>query len=193
MKVNVFLIKNSKNQVIFQTGVEDSDTTVKPYFPKRYLTEEEINLIKNDETIFSKYSFSEENQNCDLGEIPVHKIVNNTQLSSLSFELVQKELSWEDFLDNNINYDKALAALVAYRKDNDKIIFAEGTDIEGYEYHQMKLPISEFSIADVENLLKHDGFIEIDGEYIDFKERECKDFFNDNFDNIVICKEYFYL
>ena len=82
---------------------------------------------------------------------------------------------------------------MAYRKDNDKIIFAEGTDIEGYEYHQMRLPISEFSIADVENLLKHDGFIEIDGEYIDFKERECKDFFNDNFDNIVICKEYFYL
>lgn len=193
MKVNVFLIKNSKNQVIFQTGVEDSDTTVKPYFPKRYLTEEEINLIKNDETIFSKYSFSEENQNCDLGEIPVHKIVNNTQLSSLSFELIQKELSWKDFLDNNINYDKVLAALIVTRKDTNEIIFAEGTDIDGYEYHQMKLPLSEFSIADIENLLRHDRFIEINDEYVNFLERECKDFYNDNLDYIYIRKEYFYL
>ena len=101
---------------------------------------------------------------------------------------VQKELSWEDFLDNNINYDKALAALIVTRKDTDEIIFAEGTDIDGYEYHQMKLPI-----ADIENLLKHDGFIEIDGDFVDFKERECKDFFNESLDYIYIRKEYFYL
>lgn len=193
MKVNVFLIKNSKNEIIFQTGVEDSDTTVKPYFPKKHLTEEEIDLIKNDKTIFSKYSFLDEYQNCNFGEMSVHKIIGNTQLPSLSFELVQKELFWEDFLDNNINYDKALAALIAIRKDTDEIIFAEGTDIDGYEYHQMKLPISQFSISDIENLLQHDGFIEIDGEFVDFKERECKDFFNESLDYIYIRKEYFYL
>jgi len=45
----------------------------------------------------------------------------------------------------------------------------------------------------IPGVLAPSAIIEIDGEYIDFKERECKDFFNDNFDNIVICKEYFYL
>tara|TARA_Y100001960_G_C14783779_1_gene889169 strand:- start:21668 stop:22249 length:582 start_codon:yes stop_codon:yes gene_type:complete len=193
MKVNVFLIKNSKNEVIFQTAVEDLDAIVKPYFSEKHLTKEEIELIQGDKTILSLCSFLNGSGSFDFYEISVHKIVGYTQLPSLSFELIQKELSWKDFLDNNINYDKALAALIVTRKDTDEIIFAEGTELDGYEYHQMKLPLSEFSIADIENLLKHDRFIEIDGEYVNFLERECKDFYNDNLDYIYIRKEYFYL
>lgn len=193
MNINVFLVRNSQNEVVFQAAVEDSDTTIQVILPSSMFSKEEKELIESDKTIFSQHAFKDDSDYCNLGELKVHYMIGNKQLPSFTFEMIKKDISYDDFLDNNINYDKAMAVLTAYRKDTNEIIFAEGTDIDGYYYHQMRLPISEFSIADVEYLLNHDGFVEIEGEFIDFKERECKDFFNDELENIHIGKEYFYL
>jgi hypothetical protein len=194
MKVHVLVVKKLSSMfdsVIWSEAVEDDNTEVQVIIPRSLFTEAEIKDIKKDKTLLPKHIFKGNSEHVNLGDNKA-SLLKGLSFDNFKIEMFDKEISHDDFITSKIeDYSKVVSALVVYKKDTKELVWAEGTEIDGYDYHQMTLPNSLFSDKDIAKLKEENTNIEFNENSVYFGNCEAKDFYNDSLESVFIGKVFF--
>lgn len=189
MIVNIFLIKNLENKIIFFAPFEDLDSFIEVQLKESDLTKETKKLIEDGNTIFSKYNFTSDTTFCTFQNMKIIDMINYKGIPSLNFKYVQKNISPYDLHAVNYKPTSALTFLLVYTKDIDEVIFFE--NIKNDQSCDIKIPTSKLSLSDISFLLKYDPLFKIEGEYAIFKDIDTNKYLYEKLDSIYIFKEFF--
>lgn len=184
--MNITVIKATDkrtNTVVFAEGIEDSSCNVQIIVPRNLFTPEEVVSFKADELLFSAERWGDvHSENVNLGCSDAHCFT--CELTNLKIEIVNVDIKDISFLSTvNYNDNNLVAVLTVTKKSDNEIIFAEGTDPDGYGYHQVsfdKTLVDATDSPDDEFLLS----------YLLGKEIEAKDIAGD-YKNVKIQTQYF--
>lgn len=194
MKVHVLVVKKLSSMfesVIWSEAVEDGSTKVQVIIPRKLFTEAEIKDIKKDKTLLQKNIFKGDSEYVNLGSIEAYTL-KGLSFDNFRIEMFDKEISHDDLITGKIeDYSNVVSALVVYKKDTKELVWAEGTEVDGYDYHQMTLPINLFSDKDIADLKERNSFVKFNEKSIYFGECEAKDFYDDSLESVFIGKVSF--
>lgn len=151
MEITALVVKDAKtNEVLFVEGIEDSSNTVQIIIPLKNLSEKFFQLLLKDKTPFNSRLCKELKplSKCiNLGEITAYSAVGTYEDIIVSIEKYQVP-SIDQFSRNFSVSNNMIAVLLVYSKETKEILFAEGTDPDGYRYHQVFIPNSELYISE---------------------------------------------
>ena len=191
MIVNIFLIKNLEDKIIFFAPFEDLDSFIEVQLKESDLTNETKFLIENGNTIFPKYKFTVDTTLCIFKNMKISHMINWKNTSSLHFELIQKNINPYNLKTFDNELENTLAFLFINKKDTDELVFFK--NINNNQLHNVKIHNSIISISDIQYLLKHDPYFKIEGEYAIFKNLNPEKYLYEKLESISILKEFFYL
>lgn len=138
MKISAIVAKDiSKKTILAIEGIEESDTRIQMIVPRNVFTENEIKEFKEDELVFNpaQWDYNPESNNVNLGETTAYNIT--CELEKLEIEIIQLDVSMYNLKSTMYNKDNEVAVLVVYHNETNELLFAEGTDSDGYRYHQV--------------------------------------------------------
>lgn len=141
MKVSVIKATDKRtNTILFAEGIEDSSTSVQVIVPRSIFTFEEIADIKADKYLFSgsNWNVNPSSDYFNMGDSDAYHFL--CDLTNLKIEIVEVSVENIDFLEKYDYNDNDLVSVLTVRNNETKeIIFAEGTDIDGYGNHYLTI------------------------------------------------------
>ena len=182
MLVKILTLKEIyTNKVIWSEGIEDGDTNVQVTIPLNLFTEDEIELVKSDQTMLSSSIFNDITKYSDMvctNEMMARHLVDE-KFSKFSFEIIEREISMVKRVSVSpstyLQQADYFKALVVYNRKTDEILFAEGTDSDGYQYHQVNIPLDKLSECSKSDLITCSCFAKEEGNTLCLGEHEAKD------------------
>lgn len=157
MKIQILTLRNTEtNQIIWTQGIEDENTGLEVSIPKNLFSQSDISIIKNDESILCRTLFDNDSDIVSTNEIMAKHLVQES-LSNLSFEIIEKEISnISETISNcifQLNSPNYISSLVVYKKDSGELIFAQGTQSKGEQWHKVSLPVEQLSEYEMKDLI----------------------------------------
>lgn len=175
MKINIVQAKTNDGKVIWSEAVEDSCTRVQIIVSKNFFTDQELIDIENGKTELSKHSYNPLSDYINFGDAEAYHFTS-VKFENFFVEMIEKEISVDDFVVGQVDYTKVIAAMVVYNTKTKEIFFAEGSEVDGYDHHQVTLPREIFTNEELSQLIKEDSYVKDEGYSIYLGEREAKDF-----------------
>lgn len=188
MKINIVQAKTNDGKVIWSEAVEDSNTRIQIIVERKFFTEQELLDIENGKTTLSQHSYDPLSDFVNFGDAKAYHFTS-VKFENFFVEMIEKDISVDDFVFGDVDYTKVVAAMVVYNTETKEMIFAEGSEIDGYDYHQVTLPKDIFTSEELSQLIEEDGYVKDEGDSIYLGEREAKDFSNE-VGNIYIGLKY---
>jgi hypothetical protein len=141
MKISAIVgIDKRTNTILFSDGIEESNVFVQPIIPRSVFTVAEVQDFKDDILPFSSREWlnNPESDNVNLGEEVSFSLT--CDLENLKIEILEFDLTIYDFVSvTDYNKTDEISVLIAYDNQTNELLFAEGTDPDGYRYHQLTL------------------------------------------------------
>ena len=175
MKINIVQAKTNDGKVIWSEAVEDSNTRVQIIVERKFFTQQELLDIENGKTALSQHSYDPLSDYVNFGDAEAYHFTS-VKFENFFVEMVGRDISVDDFVVSDVDYTKVVAAMVVYNTQTKEMFFAEGSEIDGYDYHQVSLPKDIFTNEELSQLIEEDGFVKDEGDRIYLGEREAKDF-----------------
>ena len=175
MKINIVQAKTNDGKVIWSEAVEDSNTRVQIIVERKFFTQQELLDIENGKTALSQHSYDPLSDYVNFGDAEAYHFTS-VKFENFFVEMVERDISVDDFVVSDVDYTKVVAAMVVYNTQTKEMFFAEGSEIDGYDYHQVSLPKDIFTNEELSQLIEEDGFVKDEGDRIYLGEREAKDF-----------------
>lgn len=175
MKINIVQAKTNNGKVIWCEAVEDSTTSVQIIVSKEYFTEQELISIEDGKTALNKRTYDPLSDFVNFGDAEAYNFTS-VKFENFFVEMIEKEISVDDFVVGQVDYTKVIAAMVVYNTKTKEIFFAEGSEVDGYDHHQVTLPREIFTNEELSQLIKEDSYVKDEGYSIYLGEREAKDF-----------------
>lgn len=198
MKVSILVVVSKvlgSNKIIWASGIEDGYTDVQVIIPKNLFTDEEILSISSGKTRLPNNIFKNKTDSnfVNLGCSDARHY-DGLDFTNFKIEIISKEISCNDFIIGDFDRSQIeksiIAAFVVFSKKTQELFFAEGTDVDGYAYHQLYVPTSAFSAKDLELVKEHYFNSNIGKESVYLGEAEAKDLYCDKFENLFVGKVY---
>jgi hypothetical protein len=189
MNIEILVVKTLESkEILWSEGIEESNTEVQIILPRKIFSEKDISLIKDDQTVFSSNIFDGDSEFINLGQMKAY-VVENVSFSNFKIENMSRDITYDDFIFQNIDYNKAVGCIVAYHKDTKELLFAEGTEVDGYKFHQVSLPINKITDKELCDLQEIFPSSKTSKESIWLGDIEAKDY-HTNLDNLFIGQVY---
>ena len=146
MKIMVLEALSKKTgKIVSARGIHAESQYIKFNVPLELFTESELEAIKKD-NCNRKAVIDETNKTITFSEATAFDLEEDYK--NLIILIKEKEVSsitaaeFSKVLINNDYFDTTMSVLVAYRKDNLEILFAEGTGEDGRDHHILNIEYS---------------------------------------------------
>lgn len=149
--------RTADNSIISLNGLPSSSDYASLSVPKSLFSDFEADEFKKDNLLFSKYDW---NEISDTLYINFKYDWNNLVFSQISFSSHKKEVNFSDIVTESFPDFPTVSALVAYNNKTNTILFAEGTDIDGYTKHTITAESLLLVSPDLDKQYMNDALIE---------------------------------
>jgi len=141
MKISSIVATDKRTgKIVFAEGIEESNVNVQVIIPRNLFTSTEISAFLSNELRFSAdlWHDNPKSDNVNLGEASAYTFVSD--LENLKIEIVEHEVDASKLFEARDHSDSyAISGLFIVEKSTGDVIFAEGTDGDGYAFHQISL------------------------------------------------------
>lgn len=131
MNIQALVVKANDGKILFAEGIEDAHTETQICVPLEHVTESFLNEVSSGKTIFTRPL----NGSAIYAETQARKL--SGQYGSFSVEITDITLPPLADLLPSAPDGIYFSVLIAVRKSTGEILFAEGTDPDGYRDHHI--------------------------------------------------------
>lgn len=128
------------SKIVFVEGLEDSTIEVQVIVPVSVFSKDEYSKLESGLSLepIGEVNLNKDSKFINLGNDRAYNFTCN--LENLKIEVVDIDLDSISFLEGISQNNNTVAVLTVVDKSTNKIVFAEGTDCDGYNSHQLTIP-----------------------------------------------------